>query len=206
MSGARTRTMPSRPPSTSSGTWSTLSVTNQPGSGSMGPRAKTRQPCPDDGKLHGTRSGYNRGCRGQACADARLAYYREWAKRADPSLARKAQRSLPSELSGFDRRREYYLRTKYNKDSAWYEAKLEEQRGGCAICQAPEPPGRWLCVDHDHSCCQGEKSCGKCVRGLLCHRCNICLAPLDDPAWMKVALQYTLRHRPTRDWLYGEEI
>jgi hypothetical protein len=29
-------------------------------------------------------------------------------------------------------------------------------------------------VDHDHACCQKKnRSCGKCIRGLLCHTCNI---------------------------------
>lgn len=30
-----------------------------------------------------------------------------------------------------------------------------------------------LVVDHDHSCCPGNKSCGGCIRGLICHSCNV---------------------------------
>lgn len=37
-------------------------------------------------------------------------------------------------------------------------------RGGCAICGSLEG----LAIDHDHRCCSGTKSCGKCVRGALC--------------------------------------
>lgn len=37
-------------------------------------------------------------------------------------------------------------------------------------------------VDHDHKCCPGKTSCGKCVRGLLCGNCNSVLGRMrDDP-------------------------
>ena len=38
----------------------------------------------------------------------------------------------------------------------------------CDSCGATEK----LCVDHDHGCCPGMLSCGKCVLGYLCWRCN----------------------------------
>lgn len=45
----------------------------------------------------------------------------------------------------------------------------------------------WLCktkpavyVDHDHSCCSGDTTCGKCVRGVLCSGCNTGLGLLGD--------------------------
>lgn len=57
-----------------------------------------------------------------------------------------------------------------------YDDMLEAQGGGCAICGvAPETEARAFCVDHDHSCCPESKSCGECVRGILCNGCNAML-------------------------------
>jgi hypothetical protein len=48
---------------------------------------------------------------------------------------------------------------------------------------------KFLHVDHDHACCPGPKSCGKCVRFLLCDKCNVGLGSFsDDPLRMAKAI------------------
>lgn len=70
-----------------------------------------------------------------------------------------------------------WLRFKITCDEYW--AKYEEQGGVCKICGEPSPNKR-LGVDHDHSCCPGNRTCGGCVRGLLCESCNTGLGKFRD--------------------------
>lgn len=68
------------------------------------------------------------------------------------------------------RGRHLRLALQYGLTPEAFEALLREQDGGCAICQT-QGAERWA-VDHDHACCVGSKTCGKCVRGILCFPCN----------------------------------
>lgn len=71
-----------------------------------------------------------------------------------------------------------------------YLALLEQQGGVCFICQRAPQPGKHLDVDHDHACCPSNRSCGKCVRGLLCRSCNSGLHMVERPDRMARALAY----------------
>lgn len=85
-----------------------------------------------------------------------------------------------------------------------YRELLSSQQGVCAICRQSNvrlgevvPLG----IDHDHVCCSGRSSCGRCVRGLHCAGCGGFLGLLEYdgepgrfaaeyPEWSKRAMQY----------------
>ena len=76
-----------------------------------------------------------------------------------------------------------YLALRYGMGLPDFEALLSDQNGACGICGKPlrEPK-----VDHDHAT-------GR-VRGILCHRCNIWLAAVEDPHFTIQAAIYIAHH------------
>lgn len=88
-------------------------------------------------------------------------------------------------------------RTKYGID---FNALWSQQMGLCAVCGKPMlPKGKELTsvvVDHDRNCCSGNKSCGKCVRGLIHNQCNRILGMArDNEDLLQGAAAYVARWR-----------
>lgn len=128
-----------------------------------------------------------------------------------------AQPFKPAQMSkpDYDRARRAVLKLAPNYDDEWrrkylwssfrmepedYDNRLTEQGGRCAIC-GTDDPGRGrgrevkrFAVDHDHACCPGKKSCGRCIRGLLCLQCNTGLGSFaDDMDRLARAMEYLSR-------------
>jgi hypothetical protein len=98
----------------------------------------------------------------------------------------------------YERQRWYRMRAKFGIEREDYERMLAEQDGGCAICGCGLEGERYgtFPVDHDHACCPGQKSCGRCVRGLPCDDCNVGLGRFkDDPNRLRAAADYIEVHR-----------
>jgi hypothetical protein len=115
------------------------------------------------------------------CRPCSAAYQKEYRSREHVAEARKHQRR----------------RQKYGISAEQFEALLAAQNGCCAICRGTEPAGKgdWH-VDHDHACCAGVKSCGSCIRGLLCSRCNTALGSFrDSPDLLLAAAAYLIQTR-----------
>ena len=79
-----------------------------------------------------------------------------------------------------------------------YAEKLKAQDWKCAICRSPNPGGyqnRSFHFDHDRSCCPGKKTCGKCIRDLLCSDCNTTLGLVKDNRQVLLAMiEYLKKH------------
>lgn len=86
-----------------------------------------------------------------------------------------------------------------------YLEMLEAQGGVCAICKEPPPAGQRLVIDHRHSCCPVKsRSCGKCVRGLLCGTCNTAIGLFrEDPEIIQRAIDYKQRWDAIRAARHG---
>lgn len=85
----------------------------------------------------------------------------------------------------------------YGKTAWDYRDTLRAQGGGCAICKRPPRRGddkieRFI-WDHDHACCDRQKTCGKCVRELLCSRCNLIVGLIECGGAVTEALAYVAK-------------
>lgn len=80
---------------------------------------------------------------------------------------------------------------KYRLTVDGFNAILHSQGNCCAVCGGSEPrhPNGWQ-VDHDHGCCIGSVSCGRCVRGILCGPCNQQVLPVIEGGQLCNALAY----------------
>lgn len=157
---------------------------------------------------HGTLTGYiNHRCRCAACKSAKASYKTEYAARnldkasyaayyaenAEQESARKAKwrEANQDKLAAYE---VSYRERRYGLEPGRIAQMMADQDGRCAICQS-EFGDATPHVDHDHNCCPPKRSCGQCVRGLLCQQCNHALGSFkDDPTRLRNALLYLEAH------------
>ena len=91
-----------------------------------------------------------------------------------------------------EKRKDYYLKAKYNTSWEEFSNLFTKQHGKCCICNKDlsvfaetSDYSNVACVDHNHTT-------GK-IRGLLCNHCNTAIGLLkEDPELFKQAISYLL--------------
>lgn len=129
------------------------------------------------------------------CRQCVLDYAREYRDRPGRREKRRseehARRNHPDHK---DRILSLRRRNLYGLDGIKFTELLECQNHRCLICDKElDGTNELPAVDHDHSCCSGQKTCGKCIRGILCRSCNSGLGYFhDNPDLLIGAAMYVL--------------
>ena len=164
------------------------------------PKCKVKKPLSEYGVHKQTTHGIRSRCRKCEAAETKFQRHK------DPEANRKRNRDRYREdQKGLEYNRKWGLShpevmldrrlKKYNIDACRLEQMRTEQGDKCAICgRCRKSEKKDFHIDHDHACCPGKNSCGKCIRGLLCYVCNHFLGAIkDDVAALHKAILYLER-------------
>jgi hypothetical protein len=133
-------------------------------------------------RKHGDKRYYYNECK--PCLNKRLRSSED-SKKYARERQQKERKKYPEKFRGYE------LKKRHKITLEIYNKQLEKQNNVCAICKTTGVIDRNLAVDHDHLCCDSDKSCGKCLRGLLCNNCNSGLGSFkDDIERLKNAITY----------------
>ena len=105
--------------------------------------------------------GHGGPCKTAEVMERQREYSRDHPHRESPESRKKSNRK--------------YRITSYGITEATFDQILEAQDNACGMCHEPFEAGQLVHVDHDHGCYEEKNRSCDCVRGLLCHACNIVL-------------------------------
>lgn len=139
----------------------------------------------------------SKNCLGSYCKTCMVAHDKSYRLSYPEKAKARAKRYREADLERTRlQARRTNLKRYYNISIEQYENLLATQGGVCAVCHTDDPGarGRYFHIDHDHLHCPGgARSCGACIRGLLCHYCNI--GPVDDPVLLRRKADYIEKFR-----------
>ena len=126
-------------------------------------------------KHQSSKDGLNSWCKSCASKKAKQYYYENHEK------SKEHRKVYNREVGKFKR---------YGLNREVFDEMLIVQNNKCAACSRSFEEFLPV-IDHDHSCCPGSRSCGNCVRGLLCNRCNVVSGNAqDDPNILRQIADY----------------
>jgi hypothetical protein len=142
-------------------------------------RCDTTKPLDQFHRTKATKHGYS-----VYCAICSVKRHDAWRRSNLPQAAKNAKkwRRENPKLA-----RDHELKSRYGLPLGEYDRMHAAQNGLCAICGKPSTTGRGaLHVDHCHS--------SGCIRGLLCHGCNVSIGHFNhDPKILEAAIRYLSR-------------
>lgn len=110
-----------------------------------------------------------------------------------PDYTKQWRKNNPTKVKRYTK--QSYLKHHYKITIENKNTMREKQNYCCASCKRSEQEfGYELRIDHDHRCCPGKATCGKCIRGLLCDECNLTIGNAkDNPTLLHQAADYLER-------------
>ena len=138
------------------------------------PRCKVVKKSSDFGVRKSRVDGLSTYCK--SCSEVYVQAWRDVNREKVREYGRKWIRNNPEKRVDLARKRDHRV----TRDT--FAEMYQAQNGLCAICKRSIEfyGGRTIAIDHDHQCCPGEQSCGRCVRGILCRQCNTLLGDAGD--------------------------
>ena len=101
-----------------------------------------------------------------------------------------------------------HLKMRFSLTLEAFNLLLNSQNNKCAICgvEFGDTKETTPNIDHDHGCCAGFTTCGKCLRGALCGKCNLGLGYFNDSVEsLAKAQEYLLRRRLAEKEEFGDK-
>ena len=150
-------------------------------------------------KYHTGYGGETRKWQYQQCPDCAGRYQRDRRRIVTPDAARgwygagannkvfrqRTHRMPPDITRQVKKQKDYWInrRIAYGIEKWDWLLMYHRQGGLCAICRlVPMGTNKETSIDHDHQT--------GVVRGLICQRCNMGMAYVDQPGWVEAALAY----------------
>lgn len=117
------------------------------------------------------------------CRACQYLAHKKWYAERGHELMREKRAAVAHLPETKERNRRNSLKQCFGLTVEDYDAMLEAQGGGCAICGGTCKSGKNLSVDHCHDSAK--------IRGLLCGHCNKGIGLfLDNPAFLRSAADY----------------
>lgn len=145
---------------------------------------KTEKPLAEFSRSGSSKDGYQFGCK-QCRAEMQRQYRWRPEVRESRNASRRGSRRTGAEFSV-----ESLMLKNARRYGISIERYLEMKSGSCEVCGVTER----LEIDHDHACCPGDKSCGNCIRGVLCWRCNRAEGMLRNGNNARALAEYMDKH------------